>query len=511
MSSLEGFMKLVGETNDNQSRKRSGVMLKKTFFTSGRKPFSQALLFLGIMALGGMLWGAPPSALAQQGGKAAAPDYADHVRQLQKVIEMQQRQLEAQQKQLEQQRQMLQSLQEQVSGLVKVGTKPAAVKEPQTTAAAKPAAKEPPSDWEGSFAVQGTKTRFALGGFAQLDVIHDSGAITTPGDFVTANIVTRGAAKTQGSDGQTNFSVKATQLWFETRTPVEQGLLRTYLSMDFFANSQTANPDIRLREAYGELTKFVLGGDLLVGQAWSAIWYGNAWPNILDYEGPSAEVGQRLPQVRWSRALNEGLTLKLGIESPGDHEIQGADVLSAWPDGVVSLEWLAGPLKFQGSAIVRDLRASQNNGPTENAVGWGLLANGNLGLPFLHQGDNLTFSIAYGQGMGSTINDSPPDAFYDSKNNSLEVLPVWGYYLAYEHKWTEALSSVILYGGLRVDNADNQPYDSYHSSQYSCVNLIWQPTSWWLLGGELLWGEREDKDGASGDDTRLQLTTKFTF
>ena len=80
------------------------------------------------------------------------------------------------------------------------------------------------------------------------------------------------------------------------------------------------------------------------------------------------------------------------------------------------------------------------------------MANGNLGLPFLHEGDNLTFSIAYGQGMGSTINDSPPDAFYDTTNNSLEVVPVWGYYLAYEHKWTKTLSSVILYGALKVDN-----------------------------------------------------------
>ncbi|MCF8063742.1 MAG: hypothetical protein K9K36_00740 [Desulfarculaceae bacterium] len=487
------------------------MMHKKTPFTAMLKPFPQMLLFLAFIAAGWLLWGATPNALAQQNGKASAPDYADKVHQLQKVIEMQQRQLQAQQKQLEQQRRMLQSLQEQVGGLMKAGAKPAAVPVPITTAAAKPSAKEPPSDWEGSLAVPGTKTRFAIGGFAQLDVIHDSGAITTPADFVTANIVTRGATKAQGSDGQTNFSVKATQLWFETRTPVEDGRLRTYVSMDFFGNAQSASPDFRLREAYGELTKFVLGGDLLAGQAWSTIWYTNAWPNILDYEGPSAEVGQRLPQIRWSRALDQGLTLKLGVESPGDHAIQGADVLSAWPDGVVSLEWLAGTLKFQGSAIVRDLRASMNNGPTENAVGWGLLANGNLGLPFLHQGDNLTFSINYGQGMGSTINDSPPDAFYDPTSNSLEVLPVWGYYLGYEHKWTEALSSVILYGALRVDNADNQPVDSLHSTQYSCVNLIWQPTSWWLLGGELLWGEREDKDGASGDDTRLQFTTKFTF
>ncbi|BEQ13571.1 hypothetical protein FAK_06370 [Desulfoferula mesophila] len=463
------------------------------------------------------LWpGTPPSALAQPAGGEAAQDYAAKVRQMQQVIELQQRQLQAQQKQLEQQQQMLRALQEQVSGLVKAERQPAATPAPAQAAAPKTAAvpkaaKQAEEDWPGSFAVAGSKTRMALGGFAELDLIHDTGAITSPADFVTADIVTRGATKAEGSDGQTTFSVKATRFWFETRTPLEEGRLKTFLSVDFFGDPQSASPDLRLREAYGELSRYVFGGDLLVGQTWSTIHYADAWPNILDYEGPSAEVGQRLPQVRWSRAVGQGLTLKLGLESPDDHIIQGADALTTWPDGVASLEWLAGPLKFQGSALLRDLRASQDNGPSESALGWGLLANGNLGLPWLHKGDNLTFSLAYGQGMGSTINDAPPDAYYNDTDNSLEVLPVWGYYLAYEHRWTENLTSVILYGGLYVDNADNQPYDSYHSSQYSCANLIWQPASWWVLGGELLWGERVDKDGASGDDTRLQLTSKFIF
>ncbi|MCF8041119.1 MAG: hypothetical protein K9L20_03405, partial [Desulfarculaceae bacterium] len=100
------------------------MMHKKTPFTAMLKPFPQMLLFLAFIAAGWLLWGATPNALAQQNGKASAPDYADKVHQLQKVIEMQQRQLQAQQKQLEQQRRMLQSLQEQVGGLMKAGAKP---------------------------------------------------------------------------------------------------------------------------------------------------------------------------------------------------------------------------------------------------------------------------------------------------------------------------------------------------------------------------------------------------
>ena len=32
-----------------------------------------------------------------------------------------------------------------------------------------------------------------------------------------------------------------------------------------------------------------------------------------------------------------------------------------------------------------------------------------------------------------------------------------------------------------------------------------------MTGVELLYGSRENKDGASGDDTRVQVTAKFDF
>ena len=48
------------------------------------------------------------------------------------------------------------------------------------------------SDWPGSFSLAGSKTRFAIGGFAQLDVIHDDDAIGSPGLFITATIPTDG-------------------------------------------------------------------------------------------------------------------------------------------------------------------------------------------------------------------------------------------------------------------------------------------------------------------------------
>lgn len=172
-------------------------MRSKEIFGVGRRSFGR-ILQVGMILAAVALWpGTPPSALAQPAGGEAAQDYAAKVRQMQQVIELQQRQLQAQQKQLEQQQQMLRALQEQVSGLVKAERQPAATPAPAQAAAPKTAAvpkaaKQAEEDWPGSFAVAGSKTRMALGGFAELDLIHDTGAITSPADFVTADIVTRG-------------------------------------------------------------------------------------------------------------------------------------------------------------------------------------------------------------------------------------------------------------------------------------------------------------------------------
>ncbi|MCF8034859.1 MAG: hypothetical protein K9K66_16525 [Desulfarculaceae bacterium] len=495
----------------------------------------QALILCAVLILGG-----PANLWAQSGAPAA--EQAEQVLRLEKVIQAQQHQIEAQQKQLDQQRKLLLELQRQVQGLRAPAAKaaPAVAQAPAAAAqapapapqakaataqeAARPgpvpanspetgphSAKEDSAPWTGSFNLKGLKTRFAIGGFAQLDVIHDTGAITDRTEFTTASIVTRGATKAQGSDGQTTFSVNATQFWFETRTDLERGRLRTYLSLDFFADTSGNSPRPRLREAYGELSHYVFGGTLLAGQAWSTTAYTIAYPNTLDYQGPSSMVGLRQPQVRWTRSLGHGLGLKLAAETPGSHEVDGADPLTAWPDGIAALEWKVGALQVQGTGMLRDLKASRDNGPTESALGWGFNLAGVVDTSFLGPRDNLAFSLVYGQGVGSLINDAPPDAYYNPSDDSLELLPAWGWYLGYEHWWSPQWASVLVYGSLQVDNADGQADNAYHSAQYASANLMWMPVEWWLVGAELLWGERVDKDGADGDDTRLQLTTKFTF
>jgi hypothetical protein len=247
----------------------------------------------------------------QAPAQPAPSSNAAKVQNLQRVIDAQQKQLDTQQEQLEAQKKQLQELRRQVQALAKEQETSRTPVVEQTTPVppggvtsrrtdihtARRDKGQPHEEWQGSFGVEDLNTRFKIGGFAELDVIHDSDAIGTPGEFVTSAIVTRDATKVEGADGQTNFSVNPTRLYAETRTPIEQHKLTTFLSMDFFDDSTSTTPDPRLRQAYGEVTNILFGGDLLAGQAWTTFSDLEAFPNTLDFQGPNSFFG--VPASRW--------------------------------------------------------------------------------------------------------------------------------------------------------------------------------------------------------------------
>ena len=118
--------------------------------------------------------------------------------------------------------------------------------------------------------------------------------------------------------------------------------------------------------------------------------------------------------------------------------------------------------------------------------------------------------ITYGTGIGGAMLDAPADAVYDP-SGSLEAIPALGWFVSYEHGWTEKLSSTAVYSELSADNQTAQAFDAFRKTRYASLNLAFHPTPSWLLGIEGLWGSREDKDGASGSTFRTLLTTKLSF
>ncbi len=122
-----------------------------------------------------------------------------------------------------------------------------------------------------------------------------------------------------------------------------------------------------------------------------------------------------------------------------------------------------------------------------------------------------------GTDLGPTLNPTlvvtPPIAGAPLPTPSLvpDVLPLTGVTIYYDHFWSDSWSSSIGYSQTRVDNTNFQASNAFKKGEYASVNLLYTPDKRLLFGGELLWGHREDKNGAGGDDTRLQFSFKYSF
>jgi len=106
-----------------------------------------------------------------------------------------------------------------------------------------------------------------------------------------------------------------------------------------------------VRQAYGELEGALWGGDLLIGQAWTTYLDSKAYPDVLDYEGPDSMFAFRQPMVRWTRKVSSTVEVRFAVEKPGDGTVDGADVLTRWPDAIAVVNW--GARSRRTSALVR--------------------------------------------------------------------------------------------------------------------------------------------------------------
>ena len=431
------------------------------------------------------------------------------------IIAAQQAQIDAQKQELAAQKEMILKLAQQVQQFTGNGHESPVVVDSDITSdqeiTSPPAIQEQKteSDWPGSFGLFGTKTRLAIDGFVQLDLIHDWDAIGAPCEFITSTIPTDGGTMVQGASGDTNFCINASRLSLESRTPTRTGQLKTFISMDLYGDALSTSPDPRIRQAYAELTGALWGGDLLLGQAWGTYVDLEAWPNVLDFEGPGSAIALRQPMVRWSKRTSANTDFQIALEQAGDGSVDGADMLTSWPDLVANFKWrFAGDSHLRGAGILRDIRVSADDGPAESSTGWGIAGSGKIGLP-AH--NNFVFELSYGKGVGAYYNDSPPNGVYDPANSNIMLLPLFAYYLGLEHDWSETLSSTILYSALTVDNLNSQPDEAGKKSAYFSLNLIWQATPQQMYGIEFLRGGRRDKGGSEGTDNRIQMTGHFSL
>jgi hypothetical protein len=391
-------------------------------------------------------------------------------------------------------------------------------------------------------AIAGEKS-FEIYGFAQLDFIQDFGRVDPDwADTLRPSRIPVEDPLIFGDDGETLLSIKQTRFGVKGNLPAGGGDVFARFEFDLFGVGEDAGQTaIRIRHAYGEY------GQILAGQTHSLFMDINMFPNTIDYWGPDGMVFLRNPQIRWTPIKGKS-TFAIAVENPStdidpgqyrfDETFDGVQAKDDLPDLTARYRLTGDFGHVQLAGILRSLTAEGLCNPEQTdpaainycpggpggetqvifddtTMGWGL----NLtSVTNLFERDAIRAGVVYGEGIASYMNDGGmdvgPKLAVDSAppgGQSIEAVPLLGMSAYYDHYWNDRFSSSIGYSFNEVDNTAGQTPDTYKKGQYTSVNLLYYPAEKVMTGIELLWGDRENLDGKSNDDTRIQISFKYSF
>jgi len=364
------------------------------------------------------------------------------------------------------------------------------------------------------------KPTFEVYGFAQVDFIQDFRRVRPDWNATLRPTRIPTVEGLYGANGESIFSVRQTRLGVRGSIPAGDYDLFGRVEFDFFGLGE-GRPDaggqntIRLRQAYGQW------GPLLGGLTASLFMDDEFWPTIIDYWGPAGMVFYRNVQIRYT-PLTGTHAFAVAVERPStDLDPTGAPV----PVGIVAPRSLLPDLTaqyrltgdwgyLQLSGILRWLgydTPGQATQTTGSAVGWGLHASSQIRL----LPDRLKLLVAFvgGAGFSYYMNDATPDLAFggtlaDPKAEAVPMLGITAYLDVY---WSKLFCSAVGYSTSIMFNTALQGPESFKTGQYASVNFLVTPFKGFMGGPEFLWGHRTDKGGATGFDTRLQISVKYAF
>ncbi len=362
----------------------------------------------------------------------------------------------------------------------------------------------------GWISVPGRKTDIRIGGFLQLNVIHDfQNSGSDFGDFVTSRIPVP-----TDHTSNTEFDVRTSRMIFETRTATSLGKFSTFLSTDWAGDGDKSSAaNFRLRQIYLSGVGILTGAAFTAGRVNTTFMDNQAWPEIFDLEGPNSLsfIWQGMVRGSWELDKAKHWIASFALEQP-DSDVTNGDGKEAWPDAVLRVDVNDDWGHLSAAAIGRQLKATSTTGTgTDKAAAWGLLFAGKLPVP--GTADNIIFQVQGGKGIGRYIEDlsfeGGQDGVYDPTKEQLRPLKEFGGFVAYQHWWTDKLRSTVTGGYLRVDNLNIQSSDSLKASIYTNGNLIYSPLKNYDIGIEYIWGQRKNKNGQTGRANRLMFSMKW--
>ena len=368
-----------------------------------------------------------------------------------------------------------------------------------------------------------TNTQFKVGGFVRVDTYKDFNR-TSPSNIVGtfASFTLTDDQPGEGENGDFHVTTQTTRLNLDTRTPTPwagDGFeeLNVFIEGDWWSGSDPEN-QFRIRHAYGKW------GNLMVGKTWPMFAPLEAMPATFDFAGAVASVPIRENEIRWDQPFGDRFRLGINATKPGGEitiptdagGVPVAQVNDTVPDiflrGIYEDDW--GHVK--ASTVYRRLGVD-GRAPgvdDDDEIGWMaylsgafLLGDGKYGAQ-----NKLGWGATYGDGFShwrTALGGLNQDAVLTS--SGLETVESYGGFVAYDHHWSERLTSSFMASVLDADNPDEAPGSAIKDTYYGMANVIWSPLPLIDIGLEYTTVHRENENGAEGDIHRLNLVMIWKF
>lgn len=361
----------------------------------------------------------------------------------------------------------------------------------------------------GAIRVPGTNIALYIGGFAQLDVMSDVNVIGAQDQFVVSSI------PVGPSTGNTGFQLSARQsrVFFETDAPWSVAPLMAYVELDFFDPQNQS--DFHLRHAFGAIGR-PNGLRLIGGHTFTSFMDATIIPNQLDYAGPVGIANVQQAQARLIVPLAIGLYAQLSIEAPAPQITQPMNTqgtgYSRWPDLIATLRWEHGHGHLHLTGAFRQIGNLDATGEGTSKVGYGGNFTGRL-AGFWGK-DQFLWSVGGGRAVARYFagsNGLNQDAFVQA-DGQLSLPSLVAGMGSYTHfLWGDRLGLTGIYSFLHFFSLQAGTDTTLRRSQYVGGVLQYFPNKRFMTGIEYLFGQREDRNGATGSDNRVQVSTMVKF
>jgi hypothetical protein len=363
---------------------------------------------------------------------------------------------------------------------------------------------------------------FEVYGFAQADYIQDFKRVDPAwqDSLRPSKIPTTDGL--YGSDGQAILSIKQSRFGVRGSNPVGDDTFKFQFEFDLYGvGADAGQTTMRVRHVYGSW------GNWLAGQTNTLFMDIDIFPNTIDYWGPNGMVFVRTPQIRWTPVHSGDNTFAVAIEKPGNDidvgqfsrfEDQGLANFQAnneFPDITAQYRMNQSWGHLQIAGIFRKLGIENVINPANivkrDDTGWGVDVTASIKVG---SRDKVLLGFVTGAGIATFMNDGGVDMAPTTANPATadaQAVDLTGVSAYFDHYWNSKWSSSIGYSYDEVDNLNGQAGNAFKKGDYFSANILNTPVENILIGAEILWGKREDFNGNSGNDSRIQFSLKYNF